>query len=91
MFACCNTGFEKHNIDYAKAFLNLYLKKFQIKKEDVMMGLHYALHKSSNSFFIEKKLYKNKNDFLVSLVKRDIKKFSYFEKNLETFIRYLIK
>jgi len=90
LYACCNTGLEEKNLKNAKIFLDLYSKKHPLSKEDVRLGFHYSLFKSCNSFFIEKEALKKKDEFLVSLLRRDIAKFSYFENNLENFVRYLV-
>ncbi|MBD3208011.1 MAG: phosphotransferase [Candidatus Nealsonbacteria bacterium] len=90
LYACCNTGFEEKNLKNAKTFLDLYSKKHPLSEEEVRLGFHYSLFKSCDSFFIEKESLKKKDEFLVSLLRRDITKFSYFENNLESFVRYLL-
>lgn len=76
--ACCNTGYEEDNLNKAIIFLKAYSTLNAISKKDIEFGFFDYIRQFSSSFFLENKLYKEKDAYLVEFIKRDIQKANIF-------------
>ncbi len=83
---CCNTKFEDHNFHMAKIFLNAYRSIRPLSHEDFRESLfQYLLAMTESSFFESAIALDGKID-LVPYLERDLKKYRFYIKHLDSFI-----
>lgn len=90
LLACCNSGYEKSNLEKAKTFLQSYSEAFPLSRPEILFGLHFELFKEFSSFFLERCLFETRDYFLVQFIERDLKKARYFTNNLNSFLQDII-
>jgi Ser/Thr protein kinase RdoA (MazF antagonist) len=87
--ACYDKDDEPNNLLRAKLFLKFYQAKRALIAEEIEFGLKYYLYKMVRSFFLENKLYLEKDPSILKSIEWETEKIKYMSKNYKNIFRNL--
>ncbi|MDF3048059.1 MAG: hypothetical protein K0R73_1177 [Candidatus Midichloriaceae bacterium] len=88
-FACYDKEDKPSNLLRAKLFLKFYQVKRILTAEEIKFGLKYYLYKMVCSFFLENKLYLEKDPSIVKSIEWEMGKIKYMSQNYKNIFKNL--